>query len=126
MNKTICCIDSFREQRRRGKEDNESIKEIEFGSEDNQNRKTLDACIWLFIGWAIHYVPFWAMGRVLYFHHYFPALLYSSMLTAIIVDHVLSRCVAFIPISDTSSAKNARQVIYHGLLGAYLAGLGYR
>jgi dolichyl-phosphate-mannose-protein mannosyltransferase len=39
------------------------------------------ACGWLFLGWALHYVPFWAMGRVLYFHHYFPALLFSSMLT---------------------------------------------
>ena len=117
---------SFSEQRRHGKEDGISSIERETANEENRNKKTLGACIWLFIGWAIHYVPFWGMGRVLYFHHYFPALLYSSMLTAIIVDHVISRCVAFIPISDTSYAKNAQQIVYHGLLGVYLSGLGYR
>lgn len=41
----------------------------------------LNSAIWLSIGWLLHYVPFWAMGRVLYFHHYFPALVFSSMLT---------------------------------------------
>lgn len=29
----------------------------------------------------MHYFPFFLMGRVLYFHHYFPAMLFSSMLT---------------------------------------------
>ena len=106
--------------------DKEDANELITTKEETQDRKTLNACIWLFVGWAIHYVPFWAMGRVLYFHHYFPALLYSSMLTAIIVDYVLSRVVAFIPISDLSWGKNAQQIIYHGILGVYLAGLAYR
>lgn len=43
--------------------------------------RTLNACGWLVLGWALHYLPFYAMGRILYFHHYFPALLFSSMLT---------------------------------------------
>ena len=106
--------------------DKEDANELITTKEETQDRKTLNACIWLFVGWAIHYVPFWAMGRVLYFHHYFPALLYSSMLTAIIVDYVLSRVVAFIPISDLSWGKNAQQIMYHGILGVYLAGLAYR
>ncbi|RZC38810.1 protein O-mannosyl-transferase 2, partial [Asbolus verrucosus] len=45
------------------------------------HKEKLVACAWLFLGWLLHYVPFWAMGRVLYFHHYFPALLFSSMIT---------------------------------------------
>ncbi|XP_072388033.1 protein O-mannosyl-transferase 2 isoform X2 [Diabrotica undecimpunctata] len=48
---------------------------------DDSHKKKLVACSWLFIGWMLHYIPFWAMGRVLYFHHYFPALLFSSMIT---------------------------------------------
>lgn len=47
----------------------------------DSHKQKLVACAWLFIGWLLHYVPFWAMGRVLYFHHYFPALLFSSMIT---------------------------------------------
>ena len=117
---------TFRDQRRKGKSVVEQHVEYTGPNEENQDKKTLNACVWLFVGWAIHYVPFWAMGRVLYFHHYFPALLYSSMLTAIIVDFVLSRVVSFIPITDLSWGKNAQQIMYHGILGAYLSGLAYR
>lgn len=35
---------------------------------------------WLFVAWAMHYFPFYLMGRVLYFHHYFPALIFQCML----------------------------------------------
>lgn len=43
--------------------------------------RSMNAGVWLFTGWVLHYLPFWAMGRVLYFHHYFPAVIFSSMLT---------------------------------------------
>lgn len=77
------------------------------------------ACVWLFIGWGLHYVPFWAMGRVLYFHHYFPALLFSSMLTAVIFEHNLSIVTDFLP----ESVGNA---FFHLVLGVYISVLWYR
>uniref|UniRef100_A0A3Q0RGF7 Protein O-mannosyl-transferase 2 n=1 Tax=Amphilophus citrinellus TaxID=61819 RepID=A0A3Q0RGF7_AMPCI len=40
----------------------------------------------LLLGWLLHYAPFFTMGRVLYFHHYFPAMLFSSMLTGVTLD----------------------------------------
>ncbi|CAL1575225.1 unnamed protein product [Knipowitschia caucasica] len=40
----------------------------------------------LLLGWLLHYLPFYAMGRVLYYHHYFPAMLFSSMLSGITLD----------------------------------------
>ena len=58
-----------------------------------ERERTLVAAAWLFLGWALHYVPFWAMGRVLYVHHYYPALLFSSMLTAVLIDY-LTRTIA--------------------------------
>lgn len=33
-------------------------------------------------GWALHYLPFFIMGRALFLHHYLPALVYSFLLTA--------------------------------------------
>ncbi|KAI8485373.1 Protein O-mannosyl-transferase 2 [Branchiostoma belcheri] len=50
---------------------------------------TLSAARWMAMGWALHYLPFYFMGRVLYFHHYFPAMLFQSMLTAIMYDYFL-------------------------------------
>ncbi|XP_019742811.1 protein O-mannosyl-transferase 2 [Hippocampus comes] len=44
----------------------------------------------LFLGWLLHYVPFYTMGRVLYYHHYFPAMLFNSMLTGITLDFLLN------------------------------------
>ncbi len=41
---------------------------------------------WLFLGWSLHYLPFWSFGRVLYFHHYMPAELFSCMQTAVVLD----------------------------------------
>ncbi|KAF6718733.1 Protein O-mannosyl-transferase 2 [Oryzias melastigma] len=40
----------------------------------------------LLLGWLLHYLPFYTMGRVLYYHHYFPAMLFSSMLTGVTLD----------------------------------------
>jgi dolichyl-phosphate-mannose-protein mannosyltransferase len=37
----------------------------------------------------LHYVPFWSMGRILYFHHYIPASILSSMLSAVILDYLI-------------------------------------
>lgn len=50
----------------------------------------LEATIWTFLGWTLHYIPFYFMGRVLYFHHYFPAFLFSCMLTAMTCDYIIS------------------------------------
>lgn len=44
-------------------------------------RKRVESIVvWLLIAWSFHYFPFYAMGRVLYFHHYFPAYLFSAMI----------------------------------------------
>lgn len=51
------------------------------GEGEEEMDKSLSGGAWLFIGWLLHYLPFWAMGRVLYFHHYFPALIFNSMLS---------------------------------------------
>ncbi|KAI4469035.1 dolichyl-phosphate-mannose--protein mannosyltransferase [Holotrichia oblita] len=84
---------------------------------DSQHKKLI-GCAWLFLGWTLHYVPFWAMGRVLYFHHYFPALLFNSMLTGIILDYLLEEMLKYFP-------KNIAHTIYHTLLVVILSTVVY-
>ncbi|RPB26310.1 dolichyl-phosphate-mannose-protein mannosyltransferase 2 [Terfezia boudieri ATCC MYA-4762] len=59
-----------------------------------------------FIGWFAHYLPFVAMARVTYVHHYYPAL-YFAILTA-------GFCV------DWATRKLPRPV-YYGVFGAVYA-----
>ncbi len=41
------------------------------------------------VGWLIHYVPFFIVGRVTYLHHYFPALYFAILSFAFLFDHLL-------------------------------------
>ncbi|XP_077300535.1 protein O-mannosyl-transferase 2 [Arctopsyche grandis] len=78
----------------------------------------LNAAIWLSVGWMLHYVPFWAMGRVLYFHHYFPALVFSSMLTGVLIDYLL--CSLHNYLND-----ELRKTLYQFVLGVITSTIIY-
>ncbi|XP_033217409.1 protein O-mannosyl-transferase 2 [Belonocnema kinseyi] len=83
-----------------------------------QRRKIMNAGGWLFIGWLLHYVPFWAMTRILYFHHYFPALLFNSMLTAITLDHIAESILIFFP-------NRIGKTVYHILAAFFISTVVY-
>ncbi|PNJ65160.1 POMT2 isoform 4 [Pongo abelii] len=72
------------------------------------------------LGWTLHYFPFFLMGRVLYFHHYFPAMLFSSMLTGILWDTLLRLCAW-----GLASWPLARGIHVAGIL-SLLLGTAYR
>ncbi|KAJ2002064.1 Protein O-mannosyltransferase 2 [Coemansia sp. RSA 2322] len=42
----------------------------------------IESSLVLWVGWAIHYFPFFLMGRVTYIHHYLPALYFALLLLA--------------------------------------------
>ncbi|KAJ8941353.1 hypothetical protein NQ314_010416 [Rhamnusium bicolor] len=84
----------------------------------DSHKQKIIACSWLFLGWLLHYVPFWAMGRVLYFHHYFPALLFSSMITGILLDYILEEVSTFFE-------KQTAKFIYQIILGLILSTMVY-
>ncbi|KZC06223.1 Protein O-mannosyl-transferase 2 [Dufourea novaeangliae] len=83
-----------------------------------QRNKIINAGNWLFLGWTLHYAPFWAMSRVLYFHHYFPALLYSSMLTGITLNYIIESLFILIP-------NRIGHVIYHTILAVVVSSTMY-
>ncbi|KAJ1674633.1 Protein O-mannosyltransferase 2 [Spiromyces aspiralis] len=49
----------------------------------------LDGSKLLWMGWALHYLPFFLMGRVTYIHHYLPALYFALLLLAYELDWYL-------------------------------------
>ena len=40
------------------------------------------------LGWFLHHVPFYIMGRVLYLHHYYPCLYFSILGSGALFDLV--------------------------------------
>jgi dolichyl-phosphate-mannose-protein mannosyltransferase len=53
--------------------------------------KLIYAGIYPALGWFLHYIPFFIMGRVLYVHHYFPALWFAILVTGYLSDYFTSR-----------------------------------
>ncbi|KAI0303009.1 hypothetical protein BC826DRAFT_965650 [Russula brevipes] len=47
-------------------------------------------CGFLFIGWGLHYLPFFLMGRQLFLHHYLPALYFAILLLCAVFDFLTS------------------------------------
>ncbi|KAJ7667071.1 glycosyltransferase family 39 protein [Mycena rosella] len=63
------------------------------GFRDFDNSKVVkydSLCGFLFLGWFMHYFPFFLMGRQLFLHHYFPALYFAILLLSGVFDLVTS------------------------------------
>ncbi|XP_033634905.1 protein O-mannosyl-transferase 2-like isoform X1 [Asterias rubens] len=74
-------------------------------------QKTFSICELFFLGWLLHYAPFYIMGRVLYFHHYFPAMLFNSMLSGVVLDFILQSVGAYFPSKTKLSVYNSSIVV---------------
>ncbi|KAL0894961.1 hypothetical protein ABMA27_013452 [Loxostege sticticalis] len=51
-------------------------------------RKFYDAGCILFLGYWIHYLPYFFMDRTLFLHHYLPAYVFKILLLAFVIDHL--------------------------------------
>jgi len=47
-------------------------------------------CGFLFMGWGLHYFPFFLMSRQLFLHHYLPALYFAILLLCAVFDFMTS------------------------------------
>ncbi|XP_053700812.1 protein O-mannosyl-transferase 2 [Synchiropus splendidus] len=76
----------------------------------------------LFLGWLLHYAPFFSMSRVLYYHHYFPAMLFSSMLSGITLDVLLKNTDLLLnpPYCDWLQRAGQMSVLFVILYSFYL------
>ncbi|KAL7271710.1 Dolichyl-phosphate-mannose--protein mannosyltransferase 2 [Rhizina undulata] len=43
------------------------------------------------VGWVLHYIPFIAMARVTYVHHYYPALYFAILVFGFVFNHLCSK-----------------------------------
>lgn len=69
------------------------------------------AGIYPVIGWFLHYIPFVAMARVTYVHHYYPALYFAILNFGFVTDWMLRH------------QKKAIQYTVYGVLYATIIGL---
>lgn len=63
------------------------------GYRDFENTKVVKydtLCGFLFMGWGLHYFPFFLMGRQLFLHHYLPALYFAILLLCAVFDFLTS------------------------------------
>ncbi len=56
----------------------------------------------LVIAWALHWIPFFLMGRQLFLHHYFPAFIFSVLASASFIDFLFR--VVLLPAPGSPSA----------------------
>lgn len=79
-------------------------------SRDAINARYLESSIWLLLGWILHYMPFYFMGRVLYFHHYFPAFIFSCIQTAITYDYLSDLIVLKLQINRCNLSQRKKEL----------------
>ncbi|ORX81804.1 glycosyltransferase family 39 protein [Basidiobolus meristosporus CBS 931.73] len=59
------------------------------GYQDDTLHRWLSSVGLYFVGWALHFLPFFLMSRQLFLHHYLPALYFAILLTCTTLDHLI-------------------------------------
>lgn len=70
----------------------------------------------LLFAWALHYFPFFLMGRQLFLHHYLPAYYFGILLAGYLVDYVVHQMLA----RSTDHRKSRQILCYSGLIASII------
>jgi len=74
--------------------------------------------------WAVHYLPFFLMGRQLFIHHYLPSHLASAMVAGAVLNFVISETINFpVSIAGRSTKMHPSQYADLGIRGPVITGL---
>ncbi|XP_068249025.1 protein O-mannosyl-transferase 2-like [Palaemon carinicauda] len=95
-------------KQKRGHEDSLEVKE--------RKDRMIFACKWLLLAYLFHYLPFYTMNRILYYHHYFPALQFSSMLTAVVFGYILETLETWLPTRRANLAFHWATTVFFAVL----------
>ncbi len=81
-------------------------------------RKWWDKSIgFLLVAWALHWLPFFLMGRMLFLHHYLPAFIISVICATTFIDYIgrmnLNYCSASVPVKRIRWMVSQGGVTYH-------------
>jgi dolichyl-phosphate-mannose-protein mannosyltransferase len=79
----------------------------------------IESSTWMFLAWALHYAPFFLMGRVLYFHHYFPAFVFQCMLAGSTIE--FCACV----LTALCKRSAIQGMFYHTVVMTAIGGIIY-
>ncbi|PVV01500.1 hypothetical protein BB560_004084 [Smittium megazygosporum] len=71
-----------------------------------------------YLGWVLHYMPFFLMGRVTYIHHYLPAAYFSYLNLAFMLDFFVS--TGFIKVSNLFKTLVFLIMSFMSVFGFYL------
>ena len=64
-----------------------------------------------FLAWALHYFPFYLMGRQLFLHHYLPAHLASSLVTGALLEFIFNVEPMSMEEAAEAVAKSGKKVV---------------
>ena len=70
------------------------IKNRKMSSSESKHFKAAKS---FFTLWSLNYLPFFFMFRVLYIHHYFPAIYFCSLLSGVLIDWAIKTSLARLP-----------------------------
>lgn len=69
----------------------------------------------MFIQWLWHFIPFFGMRRQLFLHHYFPALYFSVLLFAIMLENIIDGVTMLLKMEPSKARR-----VKIGILTAYV------